>query len=78
MQLIIKSRDNVLFEGEVDNVTSYNKIGIFNILTDHANFISVVQKKIVFRQKGSLQEIHVDNALLKVRGNTVSVYIGVK
>jgi|SRR5581483_3707410 len=78
MQLIIKNRDRIVFQGEVDNVTSYNKKGTFNILMDHANFISVIEKKLIYRQKGSTQEILVDNALLKVRENKVIVYLGIK
>jgi F0F1-type ATP synthase epsilon subunit len=78
MLLIIKNRDTVLFQGEVETVTSYNKTGIFNILKDHANFICVVEKKVVFTQRGATREIPVDNGLLKVRENKVSVYLGIK
>lgn len=78
MELIVKSREKIVFQGEVDNVSSYNKIGLFNILKDHSNFISVVEKKLIIKQKGATQEIPVDHALMKVRENKVYVYLGIK
>ena len=78
MQLVVKNRDRIVFQGEVDTVTSYNKKGTFNILKDHANFISVIEKKLIYKRKGSTQEMLVDNALLKVRENKVFVYLGIK
>lgn len=78
MQLIVKSREKIIFQGEVDNITSYNKMGIFNVLMDHSNFISVIQDRLIITQRGSRQEIPVENALLKVRENKIYVYVGVK
>lgn len=78
MQLTIKNRDRLLFKGEVDNITSYNKVGVFNILRDHSNFITLVEKKIIINQKGSIQEFPLSSGLMKVRQNGVFVYVGVK
>ncbi|CAN5323712.1 hypothetical protein BH10PAT1_BH10PAT1_1880 [soil metagenome] len=76
--LIVKSRDKTLFEGTAENITSYNKVGIFNILLDHSNFITIIEKKIIFNDRGTTKEIIVDNGLVKVRNNKIYVYIGVK
>ncbi len=76
--LLVKNRDKTLFEGEVDNVSSYNKKGIFDILLDHSNFISLLEKTIVIRSKGQEQEIPVDNGIVKVRGNKIYIYLGIK
>lgn len=78
MKLIVKNREKTIYEGEVDTVTSYNKVGIFNVLQDHANFISIVQKKILLQKRGSTEEIVVENGLMKVKNNEVKVYVGVK
>ena len=45
--LIVKDRDKTDFEGEVESVSSYNKKGLFDILIDHAQFISIIEKKII-------------------------------
>lgn len=78
MELIVKSREKVIFRGEVDNVSSYNKIGLFNILKNHSNFISIIEKKLAFKQMGATQEIPVEHALMKVTANKVFVYQGIK
>lgn len=78
MNLIVKNRDKVIFSGEVDTITSYNKVGLFNVLQDHSNFISIINKKIIYTQRGSTQEIEFDNALLKVKENKIQVYVGIK
>ncbi len=78
MLLIVKTRDKTIFNSEVDNVSSYNKVGIFSILSDHANFISIIEKKLIIKQRGSTQEIELQNGLMKVIGNQVNVYVGIK
>lgn len=76
--LIVKNRDRKLFEGDVDTITSYNKKGIFDILVDHANFISLIEKKIIIRKSGSQEEIVVENGLVKTIQNKIYIYLGIK
>jgi F0F1-type ATP synthase epsilon subunit len=76
--LIIRSREGVVFQGAVDSVTSFNEEGIFDILALHANFISLIQKKLIIRPEGDEKEIMIDfdTALLRVRENSAEVYLG--
>ncbi len=76
--LIVKNKDKTIFEGSVDNVSCYNKKGLFDVLLDHSNFISIVQKQIILRKSGTEQLISVENGLMKVKGNQINIYIGVK
>lgn len=49
----IVSPNQTLFEGEVESVTSTNSKGLFDILADHANFITLVENKpIIVRGPG--------------------------
>lgn len=41
----VSSPNKVLFEGQVESVTSTNSNGIFDILADHANFITLIENK---------------------------------
>jgi F0F1-type ATP synthase epsilon subunit len=69
----------MVFEGEVDSVTSFNEEGKFDILAQHANFISLIKKSLTIRDAaGKLREIKVDNALLRMKENQVEVYLGVQ
>jgi F0F1-type ATP synthase epsilon subunit len=77
--LLVKNRDKTLFNGTIENVSSYNKIGLFNILVDHSNFISIIEKQIIIAQSGGRQQvITLANGLLKVRENKIFIYLGVK
>lgn len=75
----VLSREGVLYEGEVLSITSYNELGVFDVLAQHANFISLIKKGIVIRDiESNEKEIKFDNALLKVLNNNVEVYVGIE
>ena len=77
--LKVVSREGVLFEGEVSSITSNNEKGVFDVLGQHANFISLISKGLIIRDlEDNEREIKFDNALLKVYKNNVEVYVGVE
>ena len=76
--LVVKNRDKTVFEGEVDTISCYNKKGTFDILPEHANFISIIEKTLLIRQKGSTKEIEAQNGLIKVKENKIYIYLGIK
>lgn len=79
ISLKIYSREGVVFNGEVKSVSSYNVNGKFDILPEHANFISLLDKEIkVVEKDGNSRKIDIDAALLRSRGNKIEIYIGIK
>lgn len=77
--LLVRSREGVVFEGEVESISSFNEEGKFDVLAQHTNFISLIQKGLIIREPGKeTREIKVNNALLKVKDNNVEVYVGVQ
>lgn len=81
--LKVASREGVVYEGNVDSVTSYNEKGKFDILASHANFISLIKKGLTIRDsavvsKEAVKEISFNTALLRVRENKVEVYLGIE
>ncbi len=78
INLIVKNSQGTVFQGEVTNITCYNKKGIFNILQDHANMITLVDASILINQNGETKEIAINNGILKNLGNKTLIYIGVK
>ena len=77
--LIVRSHEGLLYEGDVNSVTSYNEKGKFDVLAGHANFISLIQKRLIIQQSnGKNKEVEIDNALLRVRENMVEVYVGIE
>ncbi len=74
----VRNPDEVIFEGEVDQISSSNKIGKFDILDNHANFISLIQDSLIMKKGGQVNEIKVDTGILRVQENKVLVYLGIK
>ncbi len=77
MKLVVYSKDETVFDGYADTVTSFNTVGEFDILQEHANFISIIKQELILN-KGKPTEKHLpltDEAILKVSSNTVEVYV---
>ncbi|MCS7092425.1 MAG: hypothetical protein NZM26_03680 [Patescibacteria group bacterium] len=77
--LKIQSRQGIIFEGDVESVTSYNAKGKFDVLSLHSNFISLIEKKIIVRNDNKIiQDLDIDIALLRVKENFAEVYLGIR
>lgn len=72
----IKNKENILYEGDVTGITSFNDLGLFDILPMHENFISLINNKVILRKNNAKKEFKVDTGVLKVRNNKVNIYIG--
>lgn len=77
--VVIRSREKTLYMGEADSATSKNPKGTFDILPEHANFISLISDFIIVRPVGAKELVFTieRDSVLKVRDNRVSVYLGV-
>ena len=73
-----RSREAVTFEGEAVAVTSINDRGEFDVLPNHANFISIIKDYIIIKKKdGQEQKIELKGpTVLKVWKNRVDIYLG--
>jgi F0F1-type ATP synthase epsilon subunit len=79
LNLVVKNREGVQYDGQVRAVTSYNTKGQFDVLPMHTNFITILKKKMVIHKAdGSKQEIGVDNGVMKVLADKIEVYLGIK
>ena len=79
LHVIVRDRSGVQWEGEASAVSGFNEAGPFDVLSSHANFISIVKKKLVVTvPTGAKQEINVESGVMHVQGNKVMVYLGVK
>lgn len=78
-KLKIRDIQKVIFEGEVDRISSFNEVGPFDVYPMHANFISIIQKGIsVYKNKEKLQEIKLEQAVLKVKQDIAKVFMGIE
>jgi F-type H+-transporting ATPase subunit epsilon len=76
LHLRIVAKNKILFEGEARSVSSHNNIGNFDILPEHASFISLIDNEVSFvDQAGGSQEFPIKQGLIKVIDNQVTVLI---
>lgn len=77
----VKVRDlnGVIFEGEVDRISSFNEVGPFDVYPMHANFISIVRKSMAFYlHRRKINEIKFAYAVMKVKRDSVNVFVGIE
>lgn len=78
LKVTVKSRKKVLLEGLVYSLTSFNVVGEFDVLPQHANMITLLKEKIIVdKGRPTQNEIKFDSALMSVMGNEVSVYVDI-
>lgn len=79
LSIIVRDRQRILFKEEVKAVTSLNDTGIFDVLPEHANFISLIREYLtIHRHDGTKQDLKIEGGVLKVFGNEVRIYLGLK
>lgn len=67
----------IINKEEVFAVSSINPKGLFDILPEHENFISLIKDLIVVHKtRKDKQEIKIDKGVLKVTGNIVNIFLG--
>jgi F0F1-type ATP synthase epsilon subunit len=75
----IRNTEEILFDGEVDRITSYNEVGRFDVYPMHANFISIIEKELtLYHNKEKLKEIKLERAVMKVKQDIVHIYLGIE
>ncbi|TSC86750.1 MAG: Uncharacterized protein G01um101416_604 [Microgenomates group bacterium Gr01-1014_16] len=78
LQVKVRNRMGLVFEGQAVSVTSENKKGTFDVLGQHANFVTTVRKKLVItKPTGGKVVMSVDSGVMHVYKNVVLVFLGV-
>ncbi|MCA9397972.1 hypothetical protein KC573_04015 [candidate division WWE3 bacterium] len=76
LQVKIRSRDQVLYDGTAIAITSKNNKGSFDVLPQHANFISLITDSIVVHiNEEKEKSFEIAKGLLKTMNNTVDIYL---
>ena len=76
---IVRDSQNIIFEGEVDRISSFNEIGRFDIFPMHANFISIIRQQLtLYKDKQIVKDIKIEQAIMKVKQDTVRIFLGIE
>lgn len=79
IRLTVQNNNEILFEGQVDRITSYNEFGKFDVYPMHANFISILEKKMeIYAKNQKIKEIPFEKAIMKVKNDEVNIFLGIE
>lgn len=79
LNLRIQSREEEIYNGPIKSLTSKNDKGMFDVLKGHSNFISLVDDLLIIRElDGQTKEISINSGVIKVEGDNIEIYSGVK
>jgi F0F1-type ATP synthase epsilon subunit len=77
--LTVRNREQVLINEEVKSITSYNDRGVFDVLPEHTNFISLIHRFIAIRRlNGEALQIRLENGIMRVYKERIDVFLGLK
>ena len=78
LYLMVMTRGKILFEGEVKIISSINEIGVFSVLPQHANFVSVINDFLtITKPSGEKITFQTKTGLLKIWENKANVFLDI-
>ena len=76
LTVIVRNKDNVLYSGQAYAVTAVNDKGVFDVLPEHENFITLIKDKVIIRPNPKEnREIPIDNGIVRVYKDKVYIYV---
>lgn len=79
INLTVRTRDRIVYSGSVKSFSSVNDTGKFDVLPQHANFISLIKDELVIRDdKGKVEKIPLSGGILRVERNVAEVFLGIE
>ncbi|OGH22089.1 MAG: hypothetical protein A3F31_00085 [Candidatus Levybacteria bacterium RIFCSPHIGHO2_12_FULL_38_12] len=75
--VLIRDRDKTLFHEKVKAISSYNEKGIFDVLPQHTQFITLIKNTIIIYKEDKKEEMKIEGGVMRVHENNVDIYIGV-
>lgn len=79
LTIVIRNRDKVLFNGQAAAISSVDDKGVFDILPQHENFISLIKDRVVIHPTlKENKEIQIENGILRAYKDKVYIYVNFK
>ena len=76
IHVVVKDKNGISNEGDYAAVSSYNEVGLFDVLPLHTNFISLIKNKLILHKGTDDKEIKVGTGLMYVAQGKVNIYLG--
>lgn len=78
-KLRVRDTEHVVYEGDIERISSYNEVGPFDVYPMHANFISILRQQAQLYNDGKVvKELKFEQAVLKVKADTANIFLGIE
>ena len=72
----VRDREGIKFDGQAEVLSSVNSVGPFDVLAEHANFISLIRKKVsIVEQGGKRTEFNLESGVIHVLKDKCLVFL---
>lgn len=79
LTVVVRNKEKVLYSGQAAAVTSVNDQGIFDVLPQHQNFITLIKEKVIIHPTlKENKEIQIENGIARVYKDKVYIYVNFK
>lgn len=79
IKVVVRDTQNIIFEGEVERISSFNEMGRFDVFPMHANFISIIHQELtLFHEHKKVKELKLEQAVMKVKKDIVHIFLGIE
>jgi F0F1-type ATP synthase epsilon subunit len=77
LRVMVRNREKVIYDGAAWAVSSLNERGVFDILPEHINFITMIKDTLtIHKPDKTLQEYKIRTGLMRVSSNVIEIYVG--
>ncbi len=77
LHVSLRNREKVIYDGTALAISSVNEKGIFDILPEHINFITMIKDTLtIHKEDKTTQAYTIRTGLMRVRSNVVEIYVG--
>jgi F0F1-type ATP synthase epsilon subunit len=78
IEVIVRSRSKTYFDGKAKAITSTNETGVFDVLPQHANFITMIQDFVtIVLPDNKEQKFEIKAGVMQVIQNKADIYLTV-
>ena len=79
LTVVVRNKEKVLYSGQAGAITSVNDKGVFDVLPQHENFITLIKEKVIIRKTlKENKEIQIENGIVRVYKDKVYIYVNFK
>ncbi|MDP3941441.1 MAG: hypothetical protein Q8Q49_03990 [bacterium] len=77
LHVLVRNREKVIYDSAALAVSSVNQKGVFDILPEHINFITMIKDTLTIHKPDKTdQEYQIRTGLMRVQRNFVEIYVG--